>query len=239
MICETCGKEHDGTFGSGRFCCRSCANKRTLTQNTKQKISQKLQKKNTKKDFNYVKVQDMPDIDMPIRQCIVCGQLFYHTRLRKTCCPQCNKIHHNTLNQLQKNKQKIKYKQGKQWTQEAYKTIYKWYFTYKITNLINGKYYYGIHMTNNLQDGYMGSGRRLKQAIKKYGRNNFKKEILQYYSCYKDLAQAEYNLITKEVLQDENCYNLTTGGVGGPHFKGHKHTQETKQKISEKLKANM
>lgn len=27
MICEQCGKEHDGTFGSGRFCCRSCSNK--------------------------------------------------------------------------------------------------------------------------------------------------------------------------------------------------------------------
>lgn len=27
MKCEQCGKEHDGTFGSGRFCCRSCSNK--------------------------------------------------------------------------------------------------------------------------------------------------------------------------------------------------------------------
>lgn len=38
MKCENCGKEHDGTFGSGRFCSRSCANSRKHSKETKIKI---------------------------------------------------------------------------------------------------------------------------------------------------------------------------------------------------------
>ena len=29
--CEYCGKEHDGSFGSGRFCCSDCAKKYSLS----------------------------------------------------------------------------------------------------------------------------------------------------------------------------------------------------------------
>ena len=42
MICEKCKTVHDGTFGSGRFCSRSCANSRILTKKTKKKISNTL-----------------------------------------------------------------------------------------------------------------------------------------------------------------------------------------------------
>ena len=64
-------------------------------------------------------------------------------------------------------------------------------YFYKITNLINGKFYYGIHSTNDLDDGYFGSGTALKSAVKKYGIDSFKKEIICDYktrkrrqSCY-------------------------------------------------------
>jgi len=49
----------------------------------------------------------------------------------------------------------------------------KYHFLYKTTNLINNKYYYGMHSTYKLDDGYLGSGNRLRYSIRKYG-----KEIL-------------------------------------------------------------
>ena len=54
----------------------------------------------------------------------------------------------------------------------------KYHYFYKITNLLNEHFYYGIHSTDNLDDGYMGSGKRLHYAYKKYGMQNFKKEIM-------------------------------------------------------------
>jgi hypothetical protein len=43
---------------------------------------------------------------------------------------------------------------------------YQYYIVYKITNLLNNKYYIGVHSTDDLNDGYLGSGRQIKEAIK-------------------------------------------------------------------------
>ena len=88
-------------------------------------------------------------------------------------------------------------------------------YFYRIENLIDGKFYYGVHKTNNLEDGYMGSGLRIKRAIKKYGIENFKKDILDFFDTYEQALNFEESIVTEELLLNENCYNLKRGGTGG------------------------
>lgn len=85
------------------------------------------------------------------------------------------------------------------------------YTIYKITNNFNGKCYIGKHQTKHLDDGYMGSGKLITRAIKKYGRENFTKEILHIFD-----NEEEMNLKEKElVVVSEDSYNLCDGGKGG------------------------
>lgn len=88
-------------------------------------------------------------------------------------------------------------------------------YFYKITNNINGHYYYGIHSTNNLNDGYMGSGTRLHYAFKKYGKENFTKEIIKFFDTYKDVCEYESVVVNETLLKDDSCYNIKCGGIGG------------------------
>lgn len=90
-----------------------------------------------------------------------------------------------------------------------------YHFLYKTTNLINNKYYYGIHSTKNLNDGYLGSGKYLKRSINKYGKENFKIEIIEFVDSKEKLLELEKELITENLLLDKNCMNLRPGGFGG------------------------
>ena len=85
------------------------------------------------------------------------------------------------------------------------------YLIYKITNKINHKYYIGMHKTNNINDGYMGSGKLIKAAIKKYGLESFIKEILFIFDNESDMKEKEKEL----VIISEQTYNLCPGGHGG------------------------
>lgn len=85
------------------------------------------------------------------------------------------------------------------------------YIIYKITNIINGKYYIGKHQTKYPNDGYMGSGKLIKFAIKKYGIENFTKEILFVFDNEQDMNDKEKEL----VVVSEETYNLCEGGKGG------------------------
>lgn len=90
------------------------------------------------------------------------------------------------------------------------------YFTiYKVTNLLDGKYYLGMHKTKNLDDGYMGSGKLLKRAISKHGIENFRKDILFILDSEQEMFKKEAEIITEDLIKDPMCYNLTVGGFGG------------------------
>ena len=85
------------------------------------------------------------------------------------------------------------------------------YIIYKTTNKINNKFYIGKHITNDLNDGYLGSGTLLKRAIQKHGRQNFTKEILYVFDNEDDMNKKEKEL----VVVSEDSYNLCEGGQGG------------------------
>ena len=89
------------------------------------------------------------------------------------------------------------------------------FLIYKTTNLINGKYYVGKHQTKNVDDGYQGSGKLLKRAIRKYGVENFQTEILEVYDQEWKMDLAEKILV---VTDPEVSYNLCSGGHGGFGF---------------------
>ena len=91
---------------------------------------------------------------------------------------------------------------------------YKFHIIYKTTNLINGKIYVGLHSTDNVDDGYLGSGWVLKSAIKKYGRENFKREVLLVLSNREEAREVESLLVDKEFVSRQDTYNLQEGGMG-------------------------
>ena len=88
----------------------------------------------------------------------------------------------------------------------------KIHYFYKITNTINGHFYYGIHSTYDIDDNYMGSGTRLRRAYKKYGIENFTKEILKFFNTREECAEYEAEVVTEALVLDNNCYNISCGG---------------------------
>jgi len=91
-------------------------------------------------------------------------------------------------------------------------TIYKHYIIYKTTNLINSKIYIGQHSTNNLDDGYLGSGKKLKLAIKKHRIYNFTKEILFSYDTFEEMDCKERELVNEDFVRRNDTYNIICGG---------------------------
>lgn len=109
--------------------------------------------------------------------------------------------------------------------------IIMYYILYKTKNLINNKIYIGIHQTNKLNDNYLGSGTVLNHAIKKYGRENFKRETIKFCNSYEELIELEKEYVNGEFIANQNNYNLKTGGGNFGTL-----SKESKKKISDTLK---
>lgn len=92
------------------------------------------------------------------------------------------------------------------------------YIVYKIINKLNNCIYVGVHKTDDLNDGYMGSGRLIIQSIKKNGIENFEKRIL-YVTEFKELAyKCEKLLVTESFAKRRDTYNMKAGGNGGAYI---------------------
>jgi len=118
-----------------------------------------------------------------------CGKIFY-TSMEKAASSEYNKINY-------KKDECIITAKGK-----------KFYTVYKTTNKINNKIYIGFHSTNDLSDGYLGSGKILKSAVEKYGVENFEKEYISIFDNKEDVELLENN---KETLS-KRCSILTKEG---------------------------
>jgi hypothetical protein len=115
----------------------------------------------------------------------------------------------------------------------------KYHFIYKTTNLLSGKYYIGMHSTDSLEDGYLGSGRRLRYSINKYGKQNHKREIIEFCKSRKELKSREIEIVNLNEIAKKDCINIRVGGgsEGNGHFHGgYKLSDETREKMSKTRK---
>jgi len=102
---------------------------------------------------------------------------------------------------------------------------------YKITNLINNKIYIGAHSTININDDYMGSGHTLKRSQKKYGIENFTKDVLFIFNTSDEMYKKEAEIVTKSFCMEQTNYNVRVGGIGGfNHYNGTDQHKESAKK---------
>lgn len=113
------------------------------------------------------------------------------------------------------------------------------YYIYETENLINGKKYIGKRCTDRsvFNDYYLGSGINLNKAIEKYGKENFRKQILEICSSKKELSEKEKQYIEKvDAPNNPMYYNISAGGDGGNTYAGK--TEEELKEIVDKIQKN-
>lgn len=119
------------------------------------------------------------------------------------------------------------------------------FYVYKTTNLVNGKIYIGVHQSQDVDsDLYIGSGKRLKSAIKKYGKENFERDIIEVFDNKDEAFAYERSLVDEDFISRSDTYNIVTGGGGSGTLKGEEHPnyglpmpQGIKDKISKSVSA--
>lgn len=88
----------------------------------------------------------------------------------------------------------------------------KHYLVYQITDNLNMKIYIGVHVTLNVNDGYMGSGVALQKAFKEFGIKNFSKTILYDFTNKEKMLNKEAELVNESFIKREDTYNIILGG---------------------------
>lgn len=102
----------------------------------------------------------------------------------------------------------------------------KYHYIYKTTCTITGKFYVGMHSTDNLEDGYLGSGKILGYSRRKYGDENHVREILEMLPSREALKAREKEIVNEELLADPLNINLKYGGDGGGRLWNEQHAKK-------------
>lgn len=89
------------------------------------------------------------------------------------------------------------------------------YTVYQITHRESGKVYIGKHQTLDPNDGYLGSGKLIRRAVKKHGREAFDKKVLYVCETEAEMNAKEAEMVTEGFCSREDTYNLCPGGNGG------------------------
>ena len=120
-------------------------------------------------------------------------------------------------------------------------------YVYAIVNKVNLKLYFGSHSWEGtgLDPNYYGSGKIIKQAVKKYGKDNFIVYPIKFYNSVEECRQAEEQLLTNYSIADNPyCYNIKNGAVGwtSEDITGEKHpmygkhfSEEHRKKLSKAM----
>lgn len=119
-----------------------------------------------------------------------------------------------------------------------------YHIVYRTTNTANNHEYIGVHSTNNVNDGYYGSGRALKEAVREYGYESFTTEHIFFAFSREDALFVENMLVNDVYVAREDTYNIIQGGhttnFGGMSFwSGKSRSEDTKRKISMSKKGQM
>ena len=91
----------------------------------------------------------------------------------------------------------------------------KFHYIYETICMKSHKFYIGMHSTDNLKDGYQGSGKRLWRSFRKHGKENHITKILEFLPDRQSLKAREKELINEELLGNQKFMNLALGGEGG------------------------
>jgi hypothetical protein len=94
-------------------------------------------------------------------------------------------------------------------------SVRKYHYIYKTTCIITNMFYIGMHSTDNLEDGYAGSGTRLWHSINKHGKENHVTKIVEFLIDRNSLKTREKELVNEDMLNDKMCMNIQLGGGGG------------------------
>lgn len=134
----------------------------------------------------------------------------------------------------------------------------KFHILYRTECLITNKFYIGVHSTDNINDGYLGSGLILKRSILKYGKDKHIRTIISLFNNRAELLKEEKNIVNKTIISNPLCMNILVGGGSNKAdfsketrmrmsearkgkespFKGKKLSKESRRKISKSLENN-